>query len=139
MCLLGIPRGENRGSKGGRIPRVAQGGGGPLRPGGGGRNMRGLMDLGPLGGRPGGPGGKWGGGPGPPRPLLLRGWGATGDSIEDPAELGYILGGTEVDLPVGGAMAAGRPRGLDNLLDEGSLHRVAVSTSEGDCPLEKMR
>ena len=58
--------------------------------------------------------------------------------MEDPAELGYILGGTEVDLTAGGPMAAGRPRGLDNLLDEGSLHRVAVSTSEGDCPLEKM-
>ena len=99
--------------------------------------MRGLIDLGPLGGRPGGPGGKWGGPGPPPSPLLLL-FGTPGDSMEDPAELGYILGGTEVDLPVGGPIAAGRPRGLDNLLDEGSLHSVAVSTSEGDCPLEKM-
>lgn len=59
-----------------------------------------------------------------------------GDSTDDPAELAYIFleGGTEVDLPVGGPMAAGSPLGLDDLLD--SLHRV--STSEGDCPLEKM-
>ena len=48
MCLLGKPRGENLGSKGGRNPRAAQGGGGPLMPGGG-RNMRGLMDLAPIG------------------------------------------------------------------------------------------
>ena len=46
-----------------------------------------------------------------------------------------LVGGMLVDRPAGGPIASGKPRGLD-ILREGSQTRV--STSEGDCPLEKM-